>query len=179
MPLPLPLETLWSELQSVRADILKEVEGCSQAQADWRPGQADWSAGEIIHHLLLAEVGTGKLTSKLLKDAGSGVAPYPEGLSALRPLPSLPAGPTEAPPATRPEREHPIGQLLTDFKAARERSRQSIERMGAVDFRRLTWTHAAFGEMDLSQWWQLQAWHDADHLRQLRTLKATPGFPAR
>jgi len=81
--------------------------------------------------------------------------------------------------ARRPEREHPIGQLLTDFKAARERSRQSIERMGAVDFRRLTWTHAAFGEMDLSQWWLLQAWHDADHLRQLRTLKSTPGFPAR
>jgi len=179
MPLPLPLETLWNELQSVRADILKELEGCSQAQADWRPGQADWSAGEIVHHLLLAEVGTGKLTSKLLKEAGPGLAAYPADLTALRPLPSRVAGPTEAPPGVRPESGHPIGQLVADFKTARERSRQSIERMGAVDFRRLTWTHATFGEMDLSQWWQLQAWHDADHLRQLRTLKSTPGFPAR
>ncbi|MEK7372659.1 MAG: DinB family protein [candidate division NC10 bacterium] len=179
MPLPPPVETLWNDLQSVRADVLKEVEGLSQAQADWRPGDADWSAGEIIHHLMLAEVGTGKLTSKLLKEAGAGAAPCPADLTALRPLPSLVSGGTEAPPATRPERGHPIGQLLTDFKAARERSRQSIERMGAVDFRRLTWTHAAFGEMDLSQWWQLQAWHDADHLQQLRTLKSTPGFPAR
>ncbi len=179
MPLPPPVETLWNELQSVRADVLKEVEGLSQAQADWRPGDADWSAGEIIHHLMLAEVGTGKLTSKLLKEAGAGVAPCPAVLTALRPLPSLVSGATEAPPATRPERGHPVGQLLADFTAARERSRQSIERMAAVDFRSLTWTHAAFGEMDLSQWWQLQAWHDADHLQQLRALRATPGFPAR
>jgi len=179
MPLPPPLETLWNEMQSVRAGILKEVEGCSQAQADWRPGDADWSVGEIIHHLMLAEVGTGKLTSKLLKDAGSGAGVYPADLRALRPLPALPSGPLEAPLATCPERGHPIGPLLADFKAARERTRQSLERMGAVDFRRLTWTHAAFGEMDLSQWWQLQGWHDADHLQQLRTLKVTPGFPAR
>lgn len=179
MPLPPPVETLWNELEAVRADVLKEVEGLSQAQADWRPGDADWSAGEIIHHVMLAEVGTGKLTSKLLKEAGAGAPPCPADLTALRPLPSLVSGATEAPPATRPERGHPIGQLLADFKAARERTRQSIERMAAVDFRGLIWTHAAFGEMDLSQWWQLQAWHDADHLQQLRALRAAPGFPAR
>jgi len=133
MPLPPPLETLWNEMQSVRAGIVKEVEGCSQAQADWRPGDADWSAGEIIHHLLLAEVGTGKLTSKLLKEAGPGLAAYPADLTALRPLPSRVAGPTEAPPGVRPESGHPIGQLVADFKAARERSRQSFERLAASD----------------------------------------------
>ena len=179
MPLPPPLETLWNELESVRADVLKEVDGLSQTQADWRPGEADWSAGEIIHHLMLSEVGTGKLTSKVLKEAGTGVPGYPADLAALRPLPSLPAGPLEAPPPTRPERGHPIAQLLADFRAARDRSRQSIERMAVVDFRGLTWRHASFGEMDLSQWWQLQAWHDADHLQQLRALRAGPGFPAR
>src|SRR3990172_9018332 len=108
MPLPLPLETLWNELQSVRADIRKELEGCPQAQADWRPGQADWSAGEIVHHLLLAEVGTGKLTSKLLKEAGPGLAADPADLTALRPLPSRVAGPTEAPPGGRPESRPPL-----------------------------------------------------------------------
>src|SRR2546426_69573 len=37
MPLPPPVEALWNELQAVRAEILKEIEGLSQAQADWRP----------------------------------------------------------------------------------------------------------------------------------------------
>ena len=46
-------------------EILKETEGLSQTQADWRPAEQEWSVGEILHHLTLAEVGTGKLTSKL------------------------------------------------------------------------------------------------------------------
>ena len=48
MPLPPPLEALWSDLESVRAILLEEVEGLSQGQADWRPGEKDWSVGEIL-----------------------------------------------------------------------------------------------------------------------------------
>jgi len=31
--------------------------------------------------------------------------------------------------------------------------------------------------MDLSQWWQLHVRHEADHLQQLRAVKAASGFP--
>jgi len=55
MALPPPVEALWSDLESVRARLLKEVESLSQAQADWRARDTDWSVGEIIHHLTLAE----------------------------------------------------------------------------------------------------------------------------
>ena len=64
MPLPALMETLWNDLQSVRIQLLKEVEGLSQAQADWRTSDQDWSVGEIVHYLTLAEVGTGKVTSR-------------------------------------------------------------------------------------------------------------------
>ena len=69
-----------------RALLLKEVEGLSQAQADWRPGDTDWSVGEIVHHLTLAEVGTGKVTSKVLKDAGETVKPFPADLKGFTPI---------------------------------------------------------------------------------------------
>lgn len=179
MPLPPPVEALRRDLETVRADVLKEVEGLSQAQADWRPSAQDWSVGEIVHHLTLAEVATGKLTSKLLKEAGDGVRPFPRDLAGFRPLPPWPAGPREAPPVVRPEAGQPIERLLADMKAARERSRQSLERLGGVDPRPLTWQHFALGELDLGQWWTLQARHDADHLDQLRRIKAAPGFPPR
>jgi hypothetical protein len=179
MLLPAPVESLWIELQSVRAQILKEIEGLSQAQADWRPSEHDWSVGEIIHHLTLAEVATGKLTSKLLKEAGPSAAAFPADLAAFGPLPPWPPGPAEAPPAVRPEQSHRVDELASTFVAARERSRQSVERLATVDPRRLTWAHPRFGEMDLAQWWQLQARHDADHLQQLRAVKAMPGFPRR
>ena len=178
MSLPPPVEAIWNELETNRAQVLSDVERLSQAEADWRPSERDWSVGEIIHHLTLAEIATGKLTSKLLKEAGAGALPFPADLAAFAPVPPWPPGPAEAPPVVRPEAGHPVGELLADMKAARERSRQSIERLASVDPRPLTWKHFALGELNLAQWWMLQARHDADHLQQLRTVKASRGFPA-
>ena len=76
-----------------------------------------------------------------------------------------------------PERGHALDRLLADLKAIRERSRQSIERLAAVDPRGLKWRHFTLGEMDLAQWWLLHVRHEADHLEQLRAVKAAQGFP--
>jgi hypothetical protein len=177
MTLPRALETLWTSLESVRAEILTEVAGLSQSQADWRPSEREWSVGEIIHHLTLAEVNTGKLTSKLFKEAPPDLPAFPSALAELPSLPPWPPGPAEAPPVVRPEKGQPIGELVAGLRSARARSRQSVERLATADPRRLTFTHFRLGELDIAQWWMLQARHDADHLQQLRRVKAAPGFP--
>jgi hypothetical protein len=177
MMLPAALEAIAHELDAIRAEVLREADGLSQTQADWRPAADDWSVGEILHHLTLAEINTGKLTSKLLKEMGGEAAPYPPDLAGFAPLPPWPPGPREAPPVVRPDKGNPIAQLLRDMRAARERSRQSLERLATVDPRALTWRHFTLGEMDLGQWWMLQGHHDRDHLQQLRRIKKTPGFP--
>ena len=76
-----------------------------------------------------------------------------------------------------PSHGKPIGELLATMKATRERSRQSVEKLATVDPRRLTFKHLRFGDLDLGQWWTLQASHDGIHLGQLREVKAAPGFP--
>jgi hypothetical protein len=177
MPLPAPVESLWDELQAVRAEILEEIEGLSQTQVDWRPSEGDWSIGEIVHHLTLAEVSTGKLTSKLFKEAGASLPSFPTDLAAFTPLPPWPPGPAEAPPVVRPESGHSRDELFATFRSTRERSRQSLERLAAGDPRALTWSHGRLGTLDLAQWWMLQAHHDRDHLHQLRAVKAARGFP--
>jgi len=179
MPLPPLIDALWNDLESVRSQLLKEVEGLSQAQADWRQSERDWSVGEIVHHVTLAEVGTGKVTSKLLKEAGDNLKPFPADLKSFAPLTMPTTGPLEAPQAVWPERGKPLAQLVTDLKAARERSRQTIERLAGVDPRPLVFPHPRLGSLDLAQWWTLQARHEGMHLEQLRGVKAAPGFPAR
>jgi DinB family protein len=180
MPLPNALERLWDELQRVRTEVLHEVEGLSQSQADWKPSATEWSVGEIVDHLTTAEVATGKLTSKLLKEvqAGSAAAVFPHDLAELTAAPLREGDPGgEAPPVVWPGHGKPIGALVGAMKDARARSRQSIERLAGCDPRRLTFKHFRFGDMDLGQWWRLTAAHDAMHLRQLREVKRTPGFP--
>ena len=180
MTLPKPVEALWVELESVRAEVLKEAEGLSQRQADWKPGEKDWSVGEIVHHLTIAEIATGKLTTKLTREAAAAGAPsgFPADLAAFKPLSAAPAAGAEAPPVVWPEHGKPIGELLATMRATRERSRQSIEKLAAIDPRPLTFKHFRLGELDLSQWWQLQAQHDGIHLAQLRDVKRAPGFPS-
>ncbi len=175
MTLPAALDALARDLDAVRAEVHREADGLSQAQADWRPTSDDWSVGEILHHLTLAEINTGKLTSKLLKETGSPVAPYPPDLRVC-PAAAWPPGPREAPPVVRPEKVHPSSSSST--RCARPRSEPPVARPAGG--RRPAHVHVAplhLGEMDLGQWWMLQAHHDRDHLEQIRRIKKTPGFP--
>jgi hypothetical protein len=180
MPLPPALEAVWNDMEAVRAEVLGEAGGLSQRQADWRPTDADWSIGEILHHLLVAETHTGKLTTKLTREAeaAGALAPYPTGLAEFAALPRVPMEGMQAPPAVGPERGLLVARLLDDLAAVRIRSRQSFEKIAALDPRRLTFKHFAFGELNIAQWWMLQASHDAAHLTQMRAVKALPNFPA-
>jgi DinB superfamily len=179
MTLPAPIERLWSELENVRADVLREVAGLSQRQADWKPADTEWSVGEIVDHVTIAETATGKLTTKLLKEvqAGSAAAIFPHDLTEFVAPPPFPPGPAEAPPVVWPGHGKPIGELVATLKAVRARTRDSMERLAGCDPRRLTFKHFRLGEMDLGQWWRLHAAHEATHLQQLRAVKAAPGFP--
>jgi hypothetical protein len=180
MALPAPVARLWDELQAVRGDVLREAEGLSQRQADWKPSDKDWSVGEIVDHLTIAEVATGKLTTKLTREAptaGAGTV-FPIDVTEFAPLPEWPGGRAEAPPVVWPAHGKPIGELLAAMKATRERSRQSIEKLATLDPRKLTFTHFRLGNLDLAQWWKLQAQHDGIHLAQIRDVKRSPGYPA-
>ncbi len=179
MSLPQPVEALWNELERARAEVLREAQGLSQRQADWKPGDAEWSIGEIIDHLVIAEISTGKLTTKLTKEteAAGALAPWPADLAALKPLPPDSPGPADAPPVVGPAAGKPVAELLATMKATRQRSRQSIEKLATVDPRKLVFKHFRLGVLDLSQWWQLQARHDGIHLAQIREVKRAPGFP--
>jgi len=177
MTLPQPVERLWDELERSRTELLREAEGLSQRQADWKPGERDWSVGEIVDHLTLAEINTGKLTTKLLKELPGSAAVFPSDLAEFAPVPPAPPGPAEAPPVVWPAHGKSIGELIATMKATRVRTRGSIERLAQCDPRLLTFKHFRLGEMDLGQWWRLQASHDLTHLQQLREVKAAPGFP--
>src|SRR6202008_3345489 len=118
--LPTAIERLWAELEHVRADVLREVDGLSQRQADWKPSEKDWSVGEIVDHLTIAETATGKLTSKLLKEvqAGSAAAVFPHDLAEFGAAPRRGGGGGgKPPPVVPPSHGKPIGELLGAMKA--------------------------------------------------------------
>jgi hypothetical protein len=179
MTLPPAVQAIWDEMESVRGQVLAEAGALSQAQADWRPAPGEWSIGEILNHLAIAETNTGKLTTKLTREAeaAGAIRPYPTGLTRFASLPARNPHGTQAPEIVRPQANLPIDKLLDDLRGVRARSRQSLEKIGGLDPRPLTFKHFALGDLDLAQWWMLQATHDRVHLEQLRAVTAAPGFP--
>ena len=180
MALAAEMEVFWNEVQANRAALLKEVEGLSQPQFDWRPGEKDWSVGEVIHHVTLAEINIGKLTTKLLREAEAAGAlrPRPEGEVPFERIPPPPTpGPLQAPRLIWPEHGRSKADLLAGIKAAREKSRHSFERMAQIDPRPLVWKHEIFGDMHLGQYWTIIRLHDLQHLEQIQKIKTAPGFP--
>jgi hypothetical protein len=179
MMLPRAVAAIWDELETVRAEVLAEARGLQQHQADWQPAPGEWSIGEILSHLAIAEIQTGKLTTKLTREAEAAgtLAPFPEDVTAFAP----PAPPQmrgmRAPEAVLPERGLPLARLLADLEAVRARTQGSMEKIARLDPRPLTFKHPTLGDLDLAQWWMLQTRHDAAHLAQIREVKAAPGFP--
>jgi hypothetical protein len=159
--------------------VLQEIEGLSQAQAEWKPGEKDWSVGEIVHHLIIAEIATGKLTTKLTRDAeAAGTAtPLPADLREFPPMSARAAASANAPEVVWPQTGRPIAGLIDEMKSTRARSRQSMDKLAAIDPRPLVFKHFVLGDLNLAQWWELQAQHDGIHVKQIRDVKASPGFP--
>jgi hypothetical protein len=173
------VQNIWDQMESVREQVLGEAAGLSQAQADWRGSAGEWSIGEILHHLSVAEIQTGKLTTKLVRDAGAAgtLKPYPSGVTSFEPLPARDTHGMQAPPVVLPESGRSVVQLLAEMRAVRTRSRESIDKLARLDPRPLVFPHFALGDLHLAQWWMLQAAHDRIHLRQIRAVKGAADFP--
>lgn len=68
--LPRALREIADGLERRRAQLLGEVQGLSQRQADWRPGADEWSVGEIVHRLVVEGI-AGEIVS-VSRGAGAG-----------------------------------------------------------------------------------------------------------
>ena len=172
-------EAFWNEAQSNRTRLLKEVDGLSQAQFDWSPAKDEWSIGEVIHHVTLAEVNIGKLTTRLLREAevAGTLRPRQKGDMHFETFRAPGRGPVPAPRLIWPQGGRPREGLLEDIRATRERSRRSFERVAAIDPRPLVWKHEFFGDLHLGQYWTIVRVHDPQHIEQIQKIKAAPGFP--
>lgn len=157
MAWPKPVDALWRDLESVRAELLRELEGVSQRQAEWRPAPGDWSIGEVIE---------------------AAPAAFSADLAEFAPLPVPVSEAANAPESVWPAHGKPLAEQLATLKAVRERSRQSFDRLAACGPRALRFKHFRLGELDLAQWWRLAVDHDRTHLGQARDVKRATGFPA-
>jgi len=171
--LPPKLAALYGGMEKVRGETLSALSGLTEEEFSRKAGE-EWSAAQILHHILMAEISASKVIRKSIKTAAGSLPPYPVDDSVLevRKLPK-PPGAYQAPEAVRPEDPPGKNELLALARETREQTAASFAILATVDPRAVTFPHPLFGDLNLYEWPVVNVLlHEQGHQDQIRTVLA-------
>jgi hypothetical protein len=171
--LPAKLAALHGQMEKVREETLSALSGLTE-EAFSRIVGGEWSAAQILHHILMAETATSKVIRKSIKLAAGTLPPYPADDSGLevRTLPKR-AGGYEAPESIRPENPPGKDDLFRLARETREQTAASFAMLATVDPRAATFPHPLYAGLNLYEWPAVTVlMHEREHHGQIRSLLA-------
>jgi len=170
--LPPKLAALYEEMEKVRGETLSALSGLTDEEFSRKVGE-EWSAAQLLHHILMAETGMSKVIRKMIRSAAGSLPPYPVDDSVLqvRKL-EKPLSAYQAPAAVRPENPPGKTDLLRLARETREQTASSLAVLATVDPRAATFPHPLFAaDPDLYEWPVLTVLlHEQAHQAQIREL---------
>jgi uncharacterized damage-inducible protein DinB len=131
-------------------EIVKALEGASDAELDRRPGPGTWSARDVVHHLADSEMTSAIRLRRLLAEENPVIVGY-----------------DEAEFARKLHYDRPIAASLEAFRWARVTTAELLDRMSEADWSRAG-THSESGRYPVTRWLELYAEHAIKHAAQIR-----------
>jgi len=166
--------------ERAQSRFIAAVSNLTEAQANFRPDENQWTIAEIVEHVGIVNDGFLRLTHKLLKEAESAAKPPKADLNlghtSLNEKGEQPE-PFQAPERVRPKGGVGIEDSLTKARAALAGIVEIQSRLEAVDLSEQMFPHPAFGPINAYQWMVLMGEHEDRHRAQIERLKAANGFP--
>jgi len=148
---------LWPRVVRARLDLIEALDGVSEEQSAFRPGEDEWTIGEIAAHILASSQAARRIVQALVRgdhESGEGVE---AGLVPPdRPLPALSAA------------------LIEDGLAWSALTPTLHERPPIEPVTR----HFMFGDLHARAWYLFQRVHDLDHAGQIAAVKEAAGYPS-
>lgn len=153
----LSIDELHAELQTFREEFAEELNGITEGQARFSPGEGNWSINELCRHV----------SNSLRLTAGLS-----QGLAAGQTLP-----PNTEIKIGMMDDDADITELTTQMNAAFDIMADATENLrNDVDLE-TTEAHPWFGPKNCRQWVAFNLLHMFVHINQLRRIKSAPGFP--
>ena len=167
--------------EQAQARFIAAVSNLTEAQANFRPDENQWTIAEIVEHVSIVNDGFLRLTHKLLKEAELAARPPKADLNLGHT--SLDENGRQRGPFPAPERVRPNGGVsvedsLIKLRAALAGFGEIQSRLEAVDLSEQMFPHPALGPFNAYQWMVLLGEHEDRHRGQIERMKATDGFPA-
>jgi len=166
--------------EQAQTRFIAAVSNLTEAQANFRPDENQWTIAEIVEHVSIVNDGFLRLTHKLLKEAESAARPPKADLNLGHT--SLDENGQQRGAFPAPERVRPKGGVSVEDSLAKLRASLAgiVEiqpRLEAVDLSEQVIPHPALGPFNAYQWLVLLGEHEDRHRGQIERLKAVAGFP--
>jgi len=167
----------WQE--RARERFAAAVAPVSDAQANFRSSENEWTIAEIAEHVGIVNGSMLRVTHKLLKQAEAGARPAPADLqldytfTADNPPPKF-----QAPDGVRPKGGVSIPEALANIQTSVDGFVEIRSRLEAVDLSEPLFPHPALGPISAYRWMILLGEHQDLHRPQIERIKAAAGFPA-
>jgi hypothetical protein len=136
------------------------VAGLTEEDVDRSPGEGEWSARQVIHHLADTEMIAAVRLRMLIAQDSPTIQGYDE-MELAREL---------------GYESRPVGPSLTAFRGATESTATILDRLTEEDWGR-TGQHTERGPYSVETWLEVHASHAHDHARQIEQA-ARPDEPA-
>jgi hypothetical protein len=159
-------------LDYVRAQVVAVLRAASQAQADQRPAEDEWSLGEIADHLAITERAYMAVVVNL---AAADTPPDADAQAALRNRPFriedtwniAVTGKLKTPAELLPAPGKPLPELMRILQEARARSKEIMAPFRDQDLGLKLFVHPRLGTMTLYERMAQLAYHELKHLKQM------------
>jgi hypothetical protein len=181
-PLEPALEELRVRLAADLEALFAAVATLDQTQADWKPAPGRWSAGEVVHHVVLSNRSFARVIAKLVEQGRrEGLAPRAGGRRSWPRLRSIAdvgaSGPVKNPDRVTPTHGLPVEQLRHDLVEAHRAVEVQIPALAGLELAALRFPHPLGFELNLYQWTDIMGAHERRHLSQIAAILAEPTFP--
>ncbi|SHL85275.1 DinB family protein [Hymenobacter psychrotolerans] len=169
------LHLRFEQLEQATDHLLKTAETLG-SKAHQSPGPGQWSAAQVVQHLLVAETGIGQYIEKKLhqseelEKAGLG---HTLKSALLRVLLRLPFTRFKAPARLAeltPEQVAPLPQLRDEWQAVRRRLEQTLNEYPGKLLDRAIFKHPRSGMLTIYQTMDFMLDHVLHHQRQLERI---------
>lgn len=170
------------EIYADKAEVLAEIEATlgplTPSQLAYRPLPGSWSIAEIAEHLAIVEPGQIRMIRVLIERAeAGGKGPAPVSVTLDERFRDSANGKIKTRDQNVPTGSIAAADSLANLRTAQASLVELRPRLEIVDVASVSFTHPALGDLTLGQWLAFVGVHEERHLRQMRGVMASPGFP--
>jgi uncharacterized damage-inducible protein DinB len=166
------LKTIVENLHDARQCLLRTADAVPVEQWKTAPGKGQWSAGELVCHLIIIERAILKSSDRLLQKPPRTLPFYkrfhiPMAIVEARMMRLKTPIPIESEMVRGKE------EMLAELREVRERTLAFIEETSGKDLSKYTLPHPFLGTLNMYKWFQLIASHEIRHTKQMREIAAS------